>query len=87
VQRRSDRLQHPENQAGRNSGAHVVIYFNDDRSKKLAQPINLELYLASEKKGCSGSVSATMANVNEGASNGRSIDGYLCKLRATWQRR
>jgi hypothetical protein len=70
------------------SGAHVVIQFTRKTVPGVPQQaIYLELYLAKQKSQCSGNVSKTLANVNEGVSGVRSIDGYLCKLRATWERR
>ena len=48
--------------------------------------INLKLFLAKSKSQCNGSVSMTIANVNEGRSGLRSIDGYLCRLKATVER-
>jgi hypothetical protein len=70
------------------SGAHVVIKFD----RKVApgvpqQAIYMQLYLAKQKSQCGGNLSPTLANVNEGSSGVRSIDGYLCKLKATWERR
>lgn len=70
------------------SGAHVVIRFDRKVSPGVPQQaIYMQLYLAKQKSQCGGNVSPTTANVNEGPSGGRSIDGYLCKLKATWERR
>lgn len=67
------------------SGAHVVISYHM-KGEPRPKSINLQLYLAKSKSLCSGNVSMTVANVNEGSSGLRSIDGYLCKLRATLAR-
>jgi hypothetical protein len=69
------------------SGVHVVIRFDWPTAPGLAkQAIYMELYLAKRKSECGGRVPMTNANVSEGISGQRSIDGYPCKLKATWQR-
>ena len=58
------------------SGAHVIIYYEDKRTPR-PKSINLELYLAKSKSQCNGSVSMTIANVNEGQSGlARSMATY-----------
>jgi hypothetical protein len=68
------------------TGAHVVIGFVDKPGVQ-KQAIYMELYLAKRKSDCPNKATMTNANVKEGASGARSIDGYLCRLKATWERR
>jgi hypothetical protein len=68
------------------SGAHVVIGFVDNPGVQ-KQAIYMELYLAKRKSDCPNKATMTNANVTESASGARSIDGYLCRLKATWERR
>jgi hypothetical protein len=64
------------------SGVHFVMGFTTP-SGKVSQSMILTLSIASSKDSC-GSATDTFANVNPDES--RSIDGYLCQLRATWER-
>jgi hypothetical protein len=65
------------------SGAHFVMKFTTDPGRP-PQSMMLTLSIASSKDSCA-SAADTFANVNPG--DPRSIDGYLCQLRATWERR
>jgi hypothetical protein len=66
------------------TGAHVVIGFNVPPEHK-PQTMELVLTLGEKLSDCStGSTRDTNANANNG--NARSIDGLLCKVRATWTR-
>src|ERR1700722_2115051 len=64
------------------SGAHFVMMF-DTRSGMQPQSMILTLSIASSSDSC-GSANDTFANLNPGET--RSIDGYLCQLRATYER-
>jgi hypothetical protein len=65
------------------SGAHFVMRF-DTPPDRLPQSMMSTLSIASSSDSCAAAVE-TYANINPG--EGRSIDGYLCKLRVTWERR
>jgi len=67
------------------SGAHVIIKLGAPQPGYADQPIYMELSLAKQKSECGSGARTALANVNP--SDSRSIDGYLCKLKATWQRR
>jgi hypothetical protein len=68
------------------SGVHVVLELNL-RPGQPRQSVTLELFLAKSKAECGGNPSRTIANVDPGSGGYRSLDGYLCRLRATWLRR
>jgi hypothetical protein len=65
------------------SGAHFLMRF-DTPPDRLPQSMMSTLSIASSSDSCSAAVD-TYVNINLG--DGRSIDGYLCKLRVTWERR
>ena len=65
------------------SGAHFVLRF-DLPPNSLPQSMMSMLSIAPSSDGCARAED-TYANINPG--DGRSIDGYLCKLRVTWERR
>ena len=65
------------------SGAHFIMTIAP-RLDKTPQSMMLTLSIASSSDSCASAVD-TYANINPEAQ--RSIDGYLCKLRATWERR
>jgi hypothetical protein len=64
------------------SGVHFVMKFSTEPGRP-PQSMMLTLSIASSKDSCD-SATDTFANVNPDES--RSIDGYLCQLRATWER-
>jgi hypothetical protein len=64
------------------SGAHFVLNFTLPAGQP-RQSMVVTLSIAPGKNECS-KARDTLANVEPSAA--RSIDGYLCKLRATWQR-
>ena len=68
------------------SGVHFVLELNL-KSGQPRQSATLELYIAKSKSECGGNLSRTLANIDPGSSGYRSMDGYLCRLRATWLRR
>ena len=65
------------------SGAHFVMRF-DLPPNRLPQSMMSMLSIASSIDSCA-TAEDTYANINP--DDGRSIDGYLCKLRVTWERR
>ena len=65
------------------SGAHFVMSFQTEPGK-VSQVMNLTLSIAQSSDSCA-SATETLANLNPG--DPRSIDGYLCSLRATYERR
>ena len=65
------------------SGAHFLMKF-DTRPGMQPQSMILTLSIASSSDSCD-SANDTFANLNSGEA--RSIDGYLCKLRATYERK
>jgi hypothetical protein len=66
------------------SGAHFILSFTLP-SGHVRQSMSVTLSIAPSKDDCSKSPRDTLANVEPGSP--RSIDGYLCKLRATLERR
>jgi hypothetical protein len=64
------------------SGAHFLMRFAT-RPGMEPQSMILTLSIAASSDGC-GSANDTFANLNPGDT--RSIDGYLCQLRATYER-
>jgi hypothetical protein len=64
------------------SGVHFVMNFITPPGRP-PQSMMLTLSIASSKDSCD-SATDTFANINPG--DPRSIDGYLCQLRATWER-
>ena len=66
------------------SGAHILLKFVTAPGK-LPQTMSLTLTMAEKKSDCPAKTREVMANANPG--DPRSIDGYLCKMRATWERR
>jgi hypothetical protein len=66
------------------TGAHFILTYTLPAGH-VRQAINLTLSIAPSKGDCSKSPRDTLANIDP--SSPRSIDGYLCKLRATMERR
>lgn len=64
------------------TGAHIVIGFHVP-STQLSQTMELVLSMGGKLSDC-GSARDVYANANN--DDPRSIDGLLCKLRATWTR-
>ena len=64
------------------TGAHFVMFFTPYPGQP-PQNMMLTLWIAESNDKCS-SAAETSANLNLDQS--RSIDGYLCRLRATWER-
>ena len=65
------------------TGAHVVLRFDVEPEHK-PQSMELTLTLGEQLSDCSGGARDVSANANNGEQ--RSIDGFLCHLRATWTR-
>lgn len=65
------------------TGAHVLIQF-DVAPDHNPQTMELTLSLGEQLSDCSGGAREVYANANNG--DPRSIDGFLCHLRATWTR-
>ena len=66
-----------------NSGAHIHLKFTNPPGF-VKQSMMLTLSIASSSDSCD-SATDTFANLN--SDDPRDIDGYLCQLRATWERR
>ena len=64
------------------SDAHFLMKFDTSPGMQ-PQSMMLTLSIASSSNSC-GSANDTFANLNSGEA--RSIDGYLCQLRATYER-
>lgn len=68
----------------KDTGAHVILRFKVSPEHK-PQSMYLTLSVGGQLSDCkSGSARDVNANANNG--DPRSIDGFLCRLRATWAR-
>jgi hypothetical protein len=66
------------------TGAHVILIFKIPREHK-PQSMDLTLSLGEQLSDCKTG-SAREVNANANNADARSIDGFLCRLRATWTR-
>lgn len=68
----------------RDTGAHVVLIFKVAKDHK-PQSMDLLLSLGEQLSDCKAG-SAREVNANANNADARSIEGFLCRLRATWTR-